>query len=474
MTAIAPAAQLVRITVHGPAGRADLAVPASTTVADLLPVLLQHTSGDTAATEEHLTGAGWVLQRLGGPPLDPDGTPETLDWLEGEQFHLRPADDTMPELDFDDIADGMATAVGRQRDRWRPEFSRWLFLGVALCAVLAAVWALTVPGSDAAGPWPAIALAVVFTAATLVAGGLLVDGPLTTVLGLSAGAFAWVAGTVGADPAAASLTGRLLPAVPGALAGASAVAAVAGLILGGRAVLAAHVPVLPFATLALTASTLALGAYLNVSAGHAGFVIGAVLSTVFVAAVIAAPRVVLRFARLHGPQLPRTADDLQVDIEPLPADQVVERTALADRCLSVLMLSTAAVLGVSYPLLLDAPGWAPAALAGLLAAAVGLRARIHLTVAQRAALSAAGVFGAVLLARELAGAVGGAGRAAVLTGLLAVCAMAVTAALRPASRRPRPVWAHLANLAETLTMISIVPVLLQVLGAYAWARGLAG
>lgn len=51
-----------RLTVAGPTGRADLAVPATVTLAGLLPVLLRHVAGP----EAH--GGGWVLQRLGEAP----------------------------------------------------------------------------------------------------------------------------------------------------------------------------------------------------------------------------------------------------------------------------------------------------------------------------------------------------------------------------------------------------------------------
>ena len=80
-------------------------MPVSTPVSALLPVLLRHTVDRRPAPD-----GSWVLQRLGEAPLDPDGTPETLDWLEGEQLYLRPAEDPLPELDFDDLADGIATA----------------------------------------------------------------------------------------------------------------------------------------------------------------------------------------------------------------------------------------------------------------------------------------------------------------------------------------------------------------------------
>lgn len=468
MSSALSAAEFVRITVHGPEGRADLAVPVSTSVADLMPVLLQHTTDSSAGAAESLTGNGWVLQRLGGPPLDQDGTPETLDWLHGDQFHLRPAGDTLPELDFDDIADGMATAVSGQPDRWRPELSRWLFLGIAAVAVFAVVRAVAEAGIGSV--WSAGGLAAGFAVAAVTAGRLCDDRALVVLLGLSSAAFAWVAGVIGADPA-----GSLVhPGAAGALAGGLAVTAVAGVVLCGRSTLAPDVPMLPFAVLAAIGVTLTAGTYLHLAVGHRPVSVVAVLSTVYIGALMFAPRLVLRIARLNGPQLPRTAEDLQEDTDPLPADQVIRRTALADRFLSVLAISTAAVLCVAFPVLIAEPGWAPVVLVGLFAVTAGLRARVHLTVAQRLALAAAGGFGGVLLAQELARAMSGADRLMVVLGLVVVFGVAVAAALRPASRRLRPVWGHVANIVETVTALAIVPVLLQVLGVYAFARGLAG
>jgi len=56
------AADLCRITVHGPDGRADLAIPAAATFGLLLPVLARHVN---RGQDE---GKDWVLQRLGEPP----------------------------------------------------------------------------------------------------------------------------------------------------------------------------------------------------------------------------------------------------------------------------------------------------------------------------------------------------------------------------------------------------------------------
>jgi hypothetical protein len=153
---------------------------------------------------------------------------------------------------------------------------------------------------------------------------------------------------------------------------------------------------------------------------------------------------------------------------------VLERASSADRYLSVLMIVTFGVLTTASVFLLELPGWAPTTLVALFALTSALRARVHLTIAQRVALAAGGMLPGVLLVAELAATSGPDTRAgAVLLCLLGV-AMAVTAALRPPTRRPRPVWGHAANIVESLAMVASLPVLLAVMDAYAWARGLAG
>ena len=133
--------QLCRITVIGPTRKVDLAVPARMPVASLMPVLVRHTTDVTRVPDGAAAEESWVLQRLGQTPFELSGTPETLDWLEGEELHLRPAEDPLPELDFDDLAEGVATVVNRRADRWQPEYRRVLFIVLSLVAMglLAAV-----------------------------------------------------------------------------------------------------------------------------------------------------------------------------------------------------------------------------------------------------------------------------------------------------------------------------------------------
>ncbi|HEY0719061.1 MAG TPA: EsaB/YukD family protein, partial [Streptosporangiaceae bacterium] len=114
-----------RITVDGPAGRIDLAVPAATTMAQLLPILLEQ------VTSESERNRPWVLQRLGGEPLDADGTPETLGLRDGEILYLRPGSQALPAMQIDDVAVGVAESVDATPGRAGPLLTRRLLLGVA-------------------------------------------------------------------------------------------------------------------------------------------------------------------------------------------------------------------------------------------------------------------------------------------------------------------------------------------------------
>jgi hypothetical protein len=76
----AAATEVCRITIDGPTGRADLALPVSTPLAALLPAMLRYVT----AEHDQRPGAPWVLQRLGEEPLDLDGSPESLEHRHGD------------------------------------------------------------------------------------------------------------------------------------------------------------------------------------------------------------------------------------------------------------------------------------------------------------------------------------------------------------------------------------------------------
>jgi hypothetical protein len=122
--------EVCRLTVQTPDRRCDLALPVVAPIGEVLPVVL----ADPAADTDH---GAWVLQRLGGPPLDTGATPEGLGLLDGTTLYLSPAAMPLPEAEFDDVSDGLAQSVSARADQWRPEFSRYLLLAAALVATAA-------------------------------------------------------------------------------------------------------------------------------------------------------------------------------------------------------------------------------------------------------------------------------------------------------------------------------------------------
>ncbi|MEU6128257.1 type VII secretion integral membrane protein EccD [Saccharopolyspora sp. NPDC047091] len=462
----ARAAELCRVTVFGPDGKADLAVPVSTSVADLLPVLLSHTRRRPAEDEP----GSWVLQRLGEPPLDPDGTPETLDWLEGERLHLRPAADPLPQLDFDDLADGIATSVEQHPDRWRPEFGSRLFQ--VLSGVLLGLLAMVLLGDGPTGLHAGFAggLALIFTGGALPLAENLKDVALARLIGLAGCGYAGIAGLIAAD----GVPGGVAPTPPGLLVGTGCAALAAVVLLVLHRFAGRSVPFGPFLTVLLLAVVVHGGVWLGLGFGlRPGQTAGALAAVVF-GVVLFAPKVTVRAAFLRGPQLPRNAADLQQDIDPAGAEDVTSRTGHADRYLSAALVCAAAVLVAAFPLIMTETGWVTWALVSVLSCSVLLRSRALFSAWQRVSLVAAGTSGLSLVALAFAREFSPGWRALLVLGLLLVLLALVLGALRPLHRRMLPIWGHLANIFDTCTAIAVLPLLFQLLELYAWARGLAG
>ncbi|MYS20668.1 WXG100 protein secretion system (Wss), protein YukD, partial [Streptomyces sp. DvalAA-14] len=100
---------LCRLTVRAPDTSLDLAVPSDIPLADLLPVIVGHAGDDLA--EAGLEHGGWALQRIGGAPLDPEGTPQSLELRDGEVLLLRPLAETLPPVRFDNLVDGVSSTM---------------------------------------------------------------------------------------------------------------------------------------------------------------------------------------------------------------------------------------------------------------------------------------------------------------------------------------------------------------------------
>ncbi|MGW1230593.1 EsaB/YukD family protein, partial [Streptomyces sp. NPDC002530] len=139
---------LCRLTVRTPERLIDLAVPADVPVADLLPILLDH-AGDGLA-EKGIEHGGWVLQRLGEKPLDEESTPEALSLRDGETLLLRPRNDALPAIHFDDLVDGVSTTMRERPHGWAARTSRWLLRGAAVVLLAAGLLVPALPGGSPA------------------------------------------------------------------------------------------------------------------------------------------------------------------------------------------------------------------------------------------------------------------------------------------------------------------------------------
>ncbi|MFJ2885348.1 type VII secretion integral membrane protein EccD [Streptomyces sp. NPDC087305] len=454
-------AEVCRLTVEAPDGRADLAVPVTTPVSALLPVLLRHTAAGPDAQ-----GTPWTLQRLGDDPLDPEATPESAGLRDGDVLRLRPAEAALPALHFDDVSDGVAHTVGSGPGRWRPELTRKLGLALASLALAALAAALL-----GAGPGPLTAVTAGVIALVLAAGCAsaarmhAVPGAIL-VAGVGAFGFAALAGTTLREGPA----GGFAPGTTGILVAAGCVVTLAGGLLALGAL-----PLVVPGTVLLTAVAAAVGAGLAETAGLHGFQAASVVAVALFVLGHLAPRLALRTARLRVPQLPHDAEELQQDIEPEPGERVTGRVTVATACLDTIGISSALVWAVALWLLADREhGWTGWLLPLCLSLAVLLRARGTNGTLQRVPAVLAGAYGLGLVLIVRVAPTGPVGRASVLAALLAAALLLLVGAWRLPRARLLPVWGHLGDLLETVTAIALLPLLLQVLHAYAYFRGLAG
>jgi len=476
---------LCRLTVVSPENdQADVAVPLTLSVAELVAAVVRghqqkHSQGTDGARR-------WVLQRVGEEPFDDDETPESLGIRDGEILYLRPFEAVLPPIGFDDVVDGVSKAITVRPDRWRPAFTRWLFLGLGLAGLGAVLVLLMVDGPAPLRALTAGAAALVLACGAAVCARALGDGRAAILLGVTAPWFAALAGLLA--PNAASLAGAASAA--GAAAGEPATGAslFSGGWIGGANVLCAGLTGLAAAAIGMVGVGLARPLFLGVGGALAGMTLAGSLavsglSAVQAAATMAAvafalslfaPTAVTRLVGIRVPQLPGGAADLDTDIDPVPGPDVVERAALADRSLSALFVATSIVFACCAVALASGSGWAPDALLWVLSAAMLIRARCLVSAWQRVSAVVAGGTGVLANVIDYARAAGPLGWSVVLWAMLLGTGALLAAAGRLPGRRLLPLWGRCADIAETVLAITVVPVLLQVLGTYAWLRGLSG
>ncbi|WP_147376300.1 type VII secretion integral membrane protein EccD [Micromonospora radicis] len=457
--------EMCRLVVCGPDRQIDVAVPEQVVIADLLPVLLGQL-GDNLA-DAGLQHGGWVLQRLGAPALDENGSVSSVGLRDGDVVHLRPRADQIPPVAFDDLIDGVAVGMAARSGRWRPEMTRWAALGCLVLLLLVGVVALGLPAVPAHRAVAAGLAALVLTAAAAAAGRAVGDRSMAIVLGSGAVGYAAVAGL--------SLPDVTLPVgalrAEGPQVFTAAVTIGVGALVTGLAVGAARL----FVTAVLTATALsAVGAAV---VAFAGSPVTAAAGLVAVAGTVAAtvvPVAAFRMARLRLKPLPTEPEHLQEDIDPEPGGPVLAGAALADRSMTALYTGLAVPTAVGLVVLGLTPHWGALTLALLVALVRLLSLRPMTSAWHRLAQGAPAALG--LCAATIGALIAAPPEPrpyAVVGVLLLAGLLAVAARLLP-DRRLMPYWGRIGDVTQTVATVATIPVLLAVFGLYEYALGLGG
>ncbi|WP_030216476.1 type VII secretion integral membrane protein EccD [Streptomyces sp. NRRL WC-3626] len=459
-------ASLCRVTVRAPARTVDLAVPSDVPVADLLPTVIGYGGDDLE--ESGLEHGGWVLQRLGGPPLDPESTLDSLGLRDGEELYLRPRTEALPEVHIDDLIDGIADGMSRRPHGWSPEAGRRLLLGLAAATLALGLVLLAVPGT--AGWIRAVAASA--TGLLLIAGAgsasrAVGDAGAGSVLGLAAAPYFALAGWLlpGGD-----LGGADGDAVLGARLLAASAAAGAGAVLALAAV--GVYPAL-FIGAACVAAAGALGAAL-ITLDLAPRQAAAVVAVVVVLFGGFVPSLSFRLAGMRMPPLPTNVQQLQQGIDPYSSTDVDARSALADGWMTALYGAIGLVCLPCTAALLTDPGLAEILTVVALSLLLLLHSRGLGNVWQRLALTTAGAWGVVLLLLVSARSLAPADRLTLTAGLLGLTAALTIASWTVPGRRLVPYWGRAAELLHSLAALAILPLTLWSMGVYGWLRGING
>ncbi|GGL56142.1 type VII secretion integral membrane protein EccD [Planomonospora parontospora] len=460
----APLPPLCHVTIVAPRVKADLALPADIPLPHILPGLLQavgETGGGAAAVPV------WVLQRIGGAPLDLGQSLGALGVLDGEVLYLRPRDAVLPPAVFDDVADVVATSVKEGPSNWEKRHTRLTGLGAAVALLLTGTVALVAAGP----PWtvPAV-LAAVLALLLLGAGGAvsraLGDSAAGALIGYTALPYGFLAGLL----APAGLTDS--PAGFGAPHLLSGFAVTVFVATAGGIAVADGVPGFMGTGVAAAAGAAAAGVVMVSGASPAG--VAAVTASILLALGSAVPMLSFRIARLPMPTMPTNAEELRADNQRVDGETIRERTGRAQRYATGMVAGIALTALVTQVYLLLDGRWIAIATALVLAAVLVMRARVFQGLGQRLWLTLGGVAGLAVFA--VGQAVAGSGAAAITVVVALLWAAAVPAGLGlwlPAGR-PSPFWGRAGDIIEVLLVVALFPLALGVLDVYAWVRGLAG
>ncbi|WP_433530218.1 type VII secretion integral membrane protein EccD [Micromonospora sp. CA-263727] len=462
---------LARVTVSAPQRRVDVALPEQVPLTELLPELLRH-AGEGLADDGERHG-GWVLRRADGSVLTTGQALLAQGVRDGEVLHLVPARAEWPELEYDDVVEAIADAARRRGGVWSPGATRAAALAGAGVPVAVGLFALLAGGPGRDTGWLAATLvAVLLVLAGTVFSRALGDGPAGAVLGGYALPYAAVAGAL-----AVSSGDPVGPFAPLSWLGA------AELLAGSVALLL--VSVLGLLGVATRQRIFVAGVVVGAAGGPAalgGLLLGpagtaAVLLCVLAFGIGAIPLLAIRLGKVPLPPitLPTgTADDPDRARDLPDRGRVYAAVARTEEMLTGMLIGHA-VLAVAAGVILGVTdGVASRLLVAVASAVLLLRARLFVAVRHRVPPVLAGLGGYAVLGGVLASGADPTGRLVLVVGGLLAALLVVAGGTTYARRPVSPYVGRLADLTDTVLVVSVVPIACAVLGLYERARGLLG
>ncbi len=453
-----PTSGLTRVTIRAPRRRVDLCLPRQLPLAEFLPdIVLRSGEGEP---ETAAPPGGWLLRRSDGRPLAAEHALAHQDVRDGDVLYLVPGHLAWPEPDYDDVVEQIAATAREQGRVWDQPTSRVASLATGAVTLMAGLVTLLVasPTAGAAG-LVAAGLAVVLLASGVLISRAWGDGAAGAAAGGAALPYAAVAGLFLAGGPSRVGADHLLIAAAAVLL--TAVAAMIGIGVGRRFFVAA----------ALTGAGGVVAALLAFALTPSGAAAIVVIGSV--AGINLIPHLATRLGRLPVPVV--SADPSVIAAEARPsAAQVRAAVTRAEDLLAGTLWAVSALVFGGVVVLSSAVGWTDRLLAGLAAGALVLRSRLFPALSTRLPVLTAGVIG---LSLAVARSASPAGPAAALIGVAALAFTSLiffaVATRRSDNRSPSPYLGRLADAADVVTLIALIPVAFAVLDLYRWAQGVS-